>query len=114
MAVDLHNMFSRRGFDVLAFPCNQFAKQEPGSYEEICAFAQKTHKVPFAIFDKVEVNGDNAIPLYNYLKHATNGKRIEWNFAAFLCDQEGKVIQRFSPGPSFEAVQKVLEPLLKR
>jgi glutathione peroxidase-family protein len=111
--VDLHNMYEKKGkgLAVLAFPCNQFGAQEPGTYAEVCSFAARKG-AKFPIFDKVDVNGDTASPLFDFLINATNMKRVEWNFVGFLCDKDGAVVQRFKSGPSFEAIVKAAEPYL--
>uniref|UniRef100_A0A7S1Q7H6 Glutathione peroxidase n=1 Tax=Neobodo designis TaxID=312471 RepID=A0A7S1Q7H6_NEODS len=108
MMRDVDGLLRSKGVEVIAVPCNQFGKQEPGTYAEICAFAKKQHKTDIRILDKADVNGDGALPLYNFLKAKTNGKRIEWNFVAFLCDPDGHVVQRFSAGPTYEAVEKAI------
>ena len=109
---ELHSMFHKKGkgLEILAVPWNQFGKQEPGDYAEVCAFA-KSKGAEFTILDKADVNGDEALPLYNFLKASTSGKRISWNFEAFLCDKDGRVAKRFSPGPSFETVKAALDQL---
>jgi glutathione peroxidase len=97
----LHQKYSKQGLAVLGFPCNQFGKQEPGSSQEIQAFCKKNYGVKFDMFEKVEVNGQNASGLYNYLtKLETKPKgagKISWNFEKFLIDRSGNVIARFTP-----------------
>jgi len=88
-----------KGFEVLAFPCNQFGKQEPGTNEEIKAFAA-SKGATFKIFDKIDVNGKNAHPLFFFLRRelkGTLGSSVKWNFTKFLCSREGKPVKRFSP-----------------
>jgi glutathione peroxidase len=86
---------------VLGFPCNQFAGQEPGTDDEICEFATSKYAVSFPMFSKIEVNGDDADPLYQWLKAEQPGdgdtSDINWNFEKFLVDGDGKVVARFSP-----------------
>lgn len=95
---------------VLGFPCNQFGGQEPGSEEEIKSFCDLTYKVTFPMFSKVEVNGDGAHPLFEYLKSEAPGlmgsKAIKWNFTKFLVDENGKVLKRFAPKDKPEAIAK--------
>ncbi|TRY24864.1 glutathione peroxidase [Brevibacillus sp. LEMMJ03] len=96
----LYERYRDRGLVVLAFPCNQFAGQEPGTAEEIAAFCDRTYGVTFPVFFKIDVNGPHAHPLYQYLKaNAPNGEGqdIEWNFAKFLVDRAGNVVKRFEP-----------------
>ncbi len=94
---DMHG----RGFTVLGFPCNQFGKQEPGDAGEIGAFCLKNYGVSFPMFDKVDVNGPNAHPLFAFLKHEQPGllgsERIKWNFTKFLVNRGGQVVDRFAP-----------------
>ena len=89
-----------RGLEVLGFPCNQFGSQEPGSEEEIGAFCEKNYGVSFPMFAKVEVNGDGAHPLFQWLKSEKGdllGSAIKWNFAKFLVGRDGEVLKRFAP-----------------
>lgn len=94
-----------------AFPCNQFGSQEPGTNEEICQFvAQKN--VKFDMFDKVNVNGDDAHPLFKYLKHkqgGTLGNFIKWNFTKFIVDKNGQPVERHGPGTNPKDLVKSLE-----
>ncbi len=87
------------GFSVLAFPCNQFGAQEPGSTEEIVEFCETRFKTSFPLFEKIEVNGDGTHPLYKHLKSSVKGimgtERIKWNFTKFLVNREGQVVARF-------------------
>ena len=97
---------------VLGFPCNQFGGQEPGSEEEIKSFCDLTYNVTFPMFSKVDVNGSNAHPLYEYLKEQAPGlmgsKAVKWNFTKFLVDEEGKVLKRFAPKDKTESINKEL------
>lgn len=112
----LHKKYQDRGFAVLGFPCNQFGKQEPGSEAEIAAFCKKNYDVTFPMFAKVDVNGDQAHPLFDYLKKSLPGllgtEPIKWNFTKFLIDKEGKPIERFSPATKPESIEKTVETLL--
>jgi glutathione peroxidase len=96
---------------VLAFPCNQFGAQEPGTDAEILKFATETYNVTFPMFSKIEVNGDGACELYTWLKAQTNSGDITWNFEKFLVDRDGKV-QRFGPGTTPEQMAPHVAELL--
>ena len=97
----LWRKYRDRGFEVVAFPCNQFGGQEPGSAEEIESFCKVNFGVSFPLMAKVEVNGDGATPLYNWMKNEAPGllgsKGIKWNFTKFLIGRDGKVVRRFAP-----------------
>ena len=97
----LYQRFRERGFVVLGFPCNQFGGQEPGDAEAIGQFCLKSFDVSFPLFAKVDVNGDDAHPLFTWLKHEAAGvlgtEAIKWNFTKFLVDRDGKVIHRYAP-----------------
>lgn len=112
----LHKKYQDRGFAVLGFPCNQFGKQEPGSEAEIAAFCKKNYGVTFPMFAKIDVNGDQAHPLFDYLKKSLPGllgtEPIKWNFTKFLIDKEGKPIERFAPATKPESIEKTVETLL--
>jgi glutathione peroxidase len=112
----LYEKLHEKGLTVLGFPCNQFGKQEPGSAEEIGAFCQMNYGVSFPMFDKIEVNGPNAHPLYGYLKNEQPGilgiKNIKWNFTKFLVDKTGKVVDRFAPMTKPEDIEKSIEKVL--
>jgi glutathione peroxidase len=112
---ELYRKYKDQGLIILAFPCNQFANQEPASDSEIAEFCQLNFGVSFPIFSKVEVNGANAHPLFNYLKKQTKslfGSKIKWNFTKFLIDREGKVIKRFAPNIEPFKIEKDLQALL--
>ena len=102
--------YQEQGLVVLGFPCNQFGKQEAGSDEEIASFCDLTFQVTFPMYSKVDVNGDSAIPLYNYLKSEAPGllgsKSVKWNFTKFLVGKDGKVIKRFAPKDTPESIEK--------
>ncbi|XP_014216158.1 probable phospholipid hydroperoxide glutathione peroxidase [Copidosoma floridanum] len=97
---ELHDQYAEsKGLKILAFPCNQFNGQEPGDAEEICSFANR-QKVKFDLFEKIDVNGDNADPLWKYLKREQGGTLldfIKWNFTKFIVNKEGKVVERHGP-----------------
>jgi glutathione peroxidase len=94
----LQRKYGREGLVVLGFPCNQFGAQEPGTAQEIAQFCTVNYAVDFPMFEKIEVNGDNADPLYKWLKRETPGsddRDIEWNFAKFLVGRDGRPVKRF-------------------
>ena len=97
----LYQKYRDRGLVVLGFPCNQFGEQEPGSAVEIGSFCQKNYGVTFPMFEKIDVNGDAAHPLYRWLKKNARGllgsERIKWNFTKFLLDREGNIVERYAP-----------------
>jgi glutathione peroxidase len=97
----LHKTYGPKGFEVLGFPCNQFGGQEPGDEAEIKSFCKLTYDVDFPLYAKIDVNGDNAHPLYQYLKAEAPGllgtEAIKWNFTKFLVDRAGRVVRRFAP-----------------
>ena len=112
----LYEKLSGKGLTILGFPCNQFGQQEPGGPEEIGAFCQMNYGVSFPMFDKIEVNGPKAHPLYQYLKDEQPGvlgtKNIKWNFTKFLVDRGGKVVDRFAPMTKPEDIEKSIEKVL--
>jgi glutathione peroxidase len=111
----LQQAYGPRGFSVLGFPCNQFGRQEPGSAAEIEQFCAKNYSVSFPMFDKIEVNGDHAHPLYQYLKGEKSGllgASIKWNFTKFLVDRSGRVVARHAPTTSPQSLKKEIEALL--
>jgi glutathione peroxidase len=96
----LHDTYADRGFTVLGFPCNQFGEQEPGDEAEIASFCDRNYGVTFPMFAKVDVNGDDAHPLFAWLKKEKGGLlggAIKWNFTKFLVGRDGQVIERFAP-----------------
>ncbi|XP_027915488.1 probable phospholipid hydroperoxide glutathione peroxidase [Vigna unguiculata] len=112
----LYDKYKNQGFEILAFPCNQFAGQEPGNNEEIQEVVCTRFKAEFPIFDKVEVNGKNAAPLYKFLKEQKGGifgDGIKWNFTKFLVNKEGKVVERYAPTTSPLKIEKDIEKLLQ-
>lgn len=135
----LYEQYQSRGVEFIGFPCNQFGEQEPGSNQDAASFCQINYGVKFPIFSKVEVNGDNAHPLFDYLKKAapfrgfddTNfnekllkamineknpeylfGNSIKWNFTKFLVNKEGEVVGRFEPTDELESLRSSIESLL--
>ena len=113
---DLYERFQARGFEVLAFPCNQFGGQEPGSEEEIQQFCVTQFGIKFPLFSKVSVNGSSADPLFDFLKSSAPGflgsKSIKWNFTKFLVDSHGKVVSRFAPTVPPEDIAERIEEYL--
>ncbi|MGE5103378.1 MAG: glutathione peroxidase [Betaproteobacteria bacterium] len=105
----LYRKYHDRGLEVLGFPCNQFGAQEPGSEQEIATFCQTNYDVTFPMFAKIDVNGDATAPLYRYLKHEKPGllgtEAIKWNFTKFLVDRDGRVVARFAPNDTPEALE---------
>ncbi|MEP6679699.1 MAG: glutathione peroxidase [Betaproteobacteria bacterium] len=112
----LHERFHDQGLDVLGFPCNQFGAQEPGSEADIAQFCELNYGVKFPLFAKVDVNGNNAAPVYKYLKSAKPGllgsEAIKWNFTKFLVGRDGKVIARFAPNDTPESIAADIEKAL--
>ena len=112
MYKDLH----KDGLEILGFPCNQFAEQDKGTDSEIAGFCMKNYGVSFPMFSKIEVNGADAHPLYQYLKKEAKGilgsEKIKWNFTKFLINQEGKVVKRFAPTTKPQAIEKHVKALL--
>ena len=113
----LHDKYASRGLAVLGFPCNQFGQQEPGSATDIQAFCEKRFGVSFPLFQKIDVNGSNAHPLYQYLEKAAPGifctEGIKWNFTKFLVDGSGKVINRYGSTTEPKDIERDIEALLK-
>ena len=96
---ELHDKFAGEGFVVLGFPCDQFGGQEPGEDEEIATFCERNFGVTFPLFSKVDVNGDDAHPLFQWLKTEKGGllgSKIKWNFTKFLIGKDGRVIKRYA------------------
>jgi len=111
----LYRELSPRGFAVLGFPCNQFGRQEPGNEKEIGEFCASKYDVTFPMFAKIDVNGTNAHPLYQYLKVERSGllgSAIKWNFTKFLVDRVGKVVARHAPTARPEGLKRDIEALL--
>lgn len=112
----LHQTYGERGFSVLAFPCNQFGGQEPGSEKDIQSFCDLNYRTTFPLFSKIEVNGAASHPLFTHLKEKAPGvlgsKRIKWNFTKFLINQQGEVVKRYAPSTKPEAIASDIEALL--
>lgn len=111
----LQQQFGPRGFSVLGFPCNQFGNQEPGDAGQIAQFCSLNYGVSFPMFAKIDVNGGQAHPLYQYLRSEKSGllgSSIKWNFTKFLVDRAGKVVARHAPTTTPEALKKEIEALL--
>lgn len=110
---ELHKKYSGKGLRVLGFPCNQFGGQEPGDSNEIGAFCQKNYGVDFQMFEKIDVNGKDAHPLYKYLTHEAKGalgtEAIKWNFTKFLVDRNGEVLKRYAPTVKPEEIAPDIE-----
>nr|AKJ66815.1 glutathione peroxidase [Populus euphratica] len=111
----LYDKYKDQGLEILAFPCNQFGSQEPGNNEQIVEFACTRFKADYPIFDKVDVNGKNAAPIYKFLKSSKGGlfgDSIKWNFSKFLVDKDGKVVDRYAPTTSPLSIEKDVKKLL--
>ncbi|GCD90118.1 glutathione peroxidase [Nocardioides sp. LS1] len=112
---ELHDSYEDRGFSVLGFPCDQFGGQEPGSEDEIASFCERNFGVSFPLFAKVDVNGDNAHPVFQWLRKQKSGllgNKIRWNFTKFLVDRDGKVIGRYAPTTPPEKITGDIEKAL--
>jgi glutathione peroxidase len=112
---ELYRDYKDRGFEVLAFPCNQFGAQEPGDAAEIANFCSLTYDVSFPVMAKIDVNGDDADPIFKHLKKEKSGllgSAIKWNFTKFLVDRDGKVVSRHAPTTKPEQLRKEIEELL--
>lgn len=112
----LHKKYQDQGLVVLGFPCNQFGKQEPGENSEIAQFCELNFGVTFPLMAKIDVNGDEAHPLFNHLKAEAPGilgsKSIKWNFTKFLVGRDGKVVKRFAPKDKPASLSSAIEALL--
>ncbi len=111
----IYKNYKDKGLTILGFPCDQFAKQEYSDNKEITNFCKINYGVTFPIYDKIDVNGKNAHPLFNYLKNEKKGflsKEIKWNFTKFLVDKNGKVVKRFAPTVTPEKIIPYIEKLL--
>lgn len=112
---EIYKEYKDRGFEILGFPCNQFAKQDAGSNEEIQNFCQLNYGVTFTMFEKIDVNGKNTHQLYKYLKSEAKGflsKEIKWNFTKFLIDSEGNVVKRYAPTVSPINIKSDIDKLI--
>ncbi len=112
---ELYAKYRDRGFELLAFPCDQFGHQEPGADDEIKSFCELNYGVEFPLFSKIEVNGEEAHPLYKFLKKEKSGllgDSIKWNFTKFLIDKQGNVIERYAPMTPPERIASDIEKQL--
>lgn len=113
---DLYKKYQDQGFIILAFPCNQFGGQEPGSNQEIQSFCSLNYGVDFPVLGKIDVNGDKADPLFKYLKEQAPGilgsELIKWNFTKFLVNKDGKVVKRYSPQTDPKDIETDIKSLL--
>ncbi len=116
---DLQNLYEKyqdQGLEVLGFPCNQFGAQEPGTNEEVKSFCDLNYNVSFKMFDKIDVNGSNASPLFKYLKHESPGimgtEAVKWNFTKFLVNKHGQVVNRFAPKDGESEIESELQKIL--
>lgn len=111
----LYRNYKDKGFDILAFPCDQFANQSPEDGEGMREFCSMKYEVSFEVFEKIEVNGDNASDLYKHLrsqKFGWFGDKIKWNFAKFLINKQGEVVKRYSPTKAPLKISKDIEKLI--
>jgi glutathione peroxidase len=112
----LYQEFHDKGFEILAFPCNQFGAQEPGTAEQIQAFCTVNYGVTFPVFKKTNVNGSDTHPLFEYLKTAAPGllgtEAIKWNFTKFLINREGLPVKRFASATTPKSIQADIQALL--
>ena len=112
---EIYEEYKSKGLEILGFPCNQFAKQDSGSNEEIHEFCQLNYGVSFNMFEKIDVNGKDAHPLYKYLKDEAKGllsKDIKWNFTKFLVAKDGTILKRFAPTTTPEQIRDEIASLL--
>jgi len=113
---ELYDKYNEQGLEILAFPCNQFKKQEKGSNTEIKQFCDLHFNIKFDLFSKIDVNGPEALPLFNFLKEQAPGilgtQGVKWNFTKFLVNKEGEVIKRFAPATKPHKIESDIESLL--
>ncbi|WP_394779659.1 glutathione peroxidase [Undibacterium sp.] len=113
---EVYKQFKDKGVEVLGFPCNQFLHQEPGTAEEIGTFCEKNYGVTFPLFEKIDVNGNDAHPLYKHLKAKAPGlmgsEAIKWNFTKFLVKKDGSVFKRYAPATTPKDIVADIEQLL--
>ena len=113
---ELNKQYADKGLVVLGFPCNQFGKQDPGTMGEITEFCQLNYGVSFTMAEKIDVNGNNAHPLYQFLKSSAKGvlgtEGIKWNFTKFLINREGEVVKRFAPTVKPQEISDAIEALI--
>lgn len=115
---ELNKAYEGKDVQIIGFPCNQFGHQEPGSAEEIATFCQKNYGVTFPVLKKIDVNGDDADPVYKFLKLHKAGvlglTRIKWNFEKFLIDQNGNVVERYSSLTKPSSLKPKIDELLRQ
>ena len=113
---ELYDTYAERGFTVLGFPCDQFGHQEPGDEDEIASFCERNYGVSFPMFSKIDVNGDEAHPLFAWLREEKSGlmpgDAIKWNFTKFLVGRDGKVLKRYAPTDTPEKIGRDLDAAL--
>lgn len=113
---ELNKQYADNGLVVLGFPCNQFGKQDPGTMGEITEFCQLNYGVSFTMAEKIDVNGNNAHPLYQFLKSSAKGvlgsEGIKWNFTKFLINRDGEVVKRFAPTVKPQEISDAIEALI--
>ena len=112
---EMYRQYHMKGLEIIGFPCNQFASQDPGTNDEITSFCQLNYGVTFPMMSKIEVNGANEEPLYTFLKNEKGGllgKSIKWNFTKFLVDRKGNVLARFEPTADMKDVEKKIAELI--
>ena len=112
---DLYEKYKEQGFEILDFPCNQFANQAPGTEEEIQSFCQSRYGVTFSMFAKVDVNGKKEEPIFGFLKSQQKGilgQNVKWNFTKFLVDKKGNVLERFAPTTTAEKIDAKVADIL--
>lgn len=112
---ELYKKFGNEKFEILAFPCNQFANQEPGNNEAIKNFCSISYDISFPVFSKIDVNGKDAHPLYKHLTSEKKGfltEAVKWNFTKFLVDAEGNVVDRFAPTTQPSKMENIIEKLI--
>lgn len=114
---ELYKKYKDEGLVILGFPCNQFANQDPGTDAEIKTFCMQNYGVSFPMFSKVKVNGDDALPLFKFLKDEQGGSVgsfIKWNFTKFLISRTGEVVDRFAPNTTPEEIEPEIQAELKK
>lgn len=113
---NLYRRYQSQGFEILAFPCNQFGQQEPGDAATIQSFCETHYDITFPLFEKIDVNGSSTHPLYHYLKKSARGifytQMIKWNFTKFLINRQGQVVKRFAPFTPPHHLEASIEKLL--
>ncbi|MFV0343203.1 MAG: glutathione peroxidase [Anaerocolumna sp.] len=113
---ELYEKYNKEGLEIIGFPCNQFAGQDPSDNEEIHTFCQRNYGVSFPMYEKIDVNGESAHPLYKYLKQeakGTLGNQIKWNFTKFIVNKDGKVVKRVAPTVNPIKMEEDIKMLLK-